>query len=154
MFKNKRKICSINRSIKTNTYHIVSMSNNQPTGRALASDWYADIFLKVIYEKIFLVVFWTGNSDWTLKFAYTTIAKLFSYQSEVSALPAGWQWSKLKNLNTQTELMSIFDRVRQRRGRVQQKRNQQRQMVVQVWQKRQLRSSPVSSRIVCIFLIE
>ena len=41
--------------------------------------------------RIFLVLLWTENSDWTLeKILIDNHYKLFTNQSEVSALPAGW----------------------------------------------------------------
>ena len=60
-----------------------------PAGRALTSDSSGNSLIMVVYQK-FLVTLLTENSDWSLKqFLQTTIIKLFTDQSEVSALSVG-----------------------------------------------------------------
>ena len=62
-----------------------------PAGRALSSDWSITSFIMIAFEKMILVVVWRENSEWIWKkkFWQTSIIKLFTDQSELSALPTG-----------------------------------------------------------------
>ena len=68
-------------------------------GTALTSDLSASSFVKVVYEKIILVLLWTEKSHWTLKiFLIDSHYKLFVDQSEVSVLSVGCVgWGELFN---------------------------------------------------------
>ena len=67
-------------------------SHSHPAGTALSSDWSVNSFIMVVYEKkIFLKFSQNFLFNTRLKiFLQTTIVKLFTNQSEVSSLPAGW----------------------------------------------------------------
>ena len=57
----------------------------------------------LVYEKVFLVVLWTENSDWILQ---TAIIKLFADQSEVGALHL---WCQYKLLYTILNNIEVYE---------------------------------------------